>query len=187
MHPALETPRLILIPRTAEDNPALLPLFNNWDVVQFLSDAVPWPYPETGMDDYWREDLSHKMANGTEWCWTLRLKTNPDVPMGQINLRIWDEQEHRGFWLGKPYWGKGYMTEAADAVTRFWFMELNQPVLKISARVDNDASNRIKVSQGFKLVGGKDKSYAGGYSYKSLQWELTREEYIARRQNLAPQ
>lgn len=180
MFPSLETERLLLTPRVEADNAPLQPLFNDWAIIQNLTDLVPWPYPEDGTTEYWRDILSPKMASGDELCWAIRLKSDPADAIGQINLRPNAEDEHRGFWIGRPHWGQGYVTEAANAVTEYWFETMDKPKLIISARHDNDASNRIKEKQGFRLIKSVMKKYAGGFEHESLQWELTREEWRAR-------
>ena len=46
--PVLETPRLILRPMRAGDVPAIQRRFPKWEIVQYLHDEVPWPYPDDG-------------------------------------------------------------------------------------------------------------------------------------------
>lgn len=177
--PVLETARLLLVPRCAEDNAHLYPLFNDWEVIRFLSVVVPWPYPEDGVEKHWR-DLEARAATGEEFCWTLRPKEAPDIRMGQINLRAPHLEEHRGFWIGQPYRKRGFMQEAADEITRYAFEDQELPLLRIGARIDNDGSNRIKEKQGFREVGRMRKTYAGEEEHDSIIWELTRAEYLAR-------
>ncbi len=180
MFPALETPRLLLTPRVESDNADLQPLFNDWGIIQNLTDLVPWPYPDNGTEEYFRDLLGPKMASGEELCWAIRLKSDPSKAIGQINLRPTAEEEHRGFWIGQHYWRQGIITEAVAPVTEYWFEVLDKPLLIISARIDNAASNRVKESQGFRLIGRASKPYAGGFVHETLKWELTRDEWRAR-------
>lgn len=180
--PQLETKRLLLLPRCADDNAHLQTLFNCWDIIQFMVATVPWPYPDGGTQKFWQDYLEPKMKSGEEFCWTLRPKENPEIRMGQINLRAQGAaEEHRGFWLGVPYQKKGYMQEAADEVTRYAFEDQDYVRMVIGARNDNEASNRIKEKQGFIKRQGRIKKYAGGFEHESVQWELTRDNYFARR------
>lgn len=180
--PQLETVRLLLVPRCADDNPHLQPLFNNWNIIQFMVAAVPWPYPDDGCAQHWQDIVEPKMKLGEEFCWTLRAKENPEVRMGQINLRAQGAaEEHRGFWLGVPYQKQGFMQEAADEIMRYAFEEQGYARLLIGARDDNTASNRIKEKQGFRRIKSQIKKYAGGFEHESVQWELTRDDYFARR------
>ena len=48
-----------------------------------------------------------------------------------------------GYWLGRPFWGQGYATEAACRLLRFAFGELDTDVLRASWFHDNPASGRV--------------------------------------------
>jgi RimJ/RimL family protein N-acetyltransferase len=58
-----------------------------------------------------------------------------------------------GYWLGVPYWGKGYATEAARAVVDHAFGELGFEALQAGARVSNPASRRVLEKCGFQWTG----------------------------------
>lgn len=73
-----------------------------------------------------REIALPAKERGDVWYWTIRLKALLAELIGIISLRK-SEQEHRGFWLDPRWHGSGYMTEACDAVTDFWFDVLNFP------------------------------------------------------------
>jgi [ribosomal protein S5]-alanine N-acetyltransferase len=44
----LETRRLLLRPLALEDAEQIQRIFPHWDVVRYLADRVPWPYPDDG-------------------------------------------------------------------------------------------------------------------------------------------
>ena len=58
-----------------------------------------------------------------------------------------------GYWLGVPYWGKGYATEAARAVIDHAFTALGVDKLEAGARVTNPASRRVLEKCGFQWTG----------------------------------
>jgi [ribosomal protein S5]-alanine N-acetyltransferase len=51
----LETERLWLRPLELADAEQVQPLFARWEVVRFLNDKVPWPFPEDGVRTYYSE------------------------------------------------------------------------------------------------------------------------------------
>ena len=55
--PTLQTERLLLTPLQLADAPAMQRLFPQWEIVRFLNNRVPWPYPEDGALRY-IQDLS---------------------------------------------------------------------------------------------------------------------------------
>ena len=117
----LETERLVLRRLAETDAPAM---YRNWasdpEVTRFLT----WP-AHTGPDVtarvigtwlplYAKEDYYH---------WAITLKENGDEPIGvihgQVNRDL--EQVQIGYCLGRPWWHRGIMSEAAQAVIGFFF------------------------------------------------------------------
>jgi RimJ/RimL family protein N-acetyltransferase len=88
--------------------------------------------------------------------------------------------ENRGFWLGLPWHGRGLMTEAADAVTDYWFDVLKFPVLRIPKAAANIASRRISEKQGMRLVATEEREYVSGRTTAEI-WEITADEWRAHR------
>ncbi len=58
-----------------------------------------------------------------------------------------------GYWIGVPYWGNGYVTEAARAVLDYGFADLGHEVILGGARVSNPASRRVLEKCGFQWTG----------------------------------
>ena len=175
---ALETPRLTLNPLRLEDAPEIQATFPRWEIVRWLADEAPWPYPANGARAFLLERALPQMARMTAWHWSLRPKTAERPLIGMISLRD-KEDDHRGFWLVPECWGQGLMTEAAEAVTRFWFEDLDRPVLRIAKSAENVASRRISLRQGMRVIERFPKRYAGGEGPAEL-WEITQEEWRAR-------
>lgn len=175
--PILETPRLVLRPLRLADAEAAQRLFPHWEIVRYMTDRIPWPYPPDGTLTYFRENLLPAIRRGEAWCWTLRLRTSPAELIGLIELRARAE-ENRGFWIGIPWQQQGLMTEACDAVTEFWFNVLKQDVLRVSKAVSNVASRRLSEKQGARLIATENRNYVSGSGPAEI-WELTRDEWIA--------
>jgi len=175
----LETPRLYLRPLELEGAAQTQLLFPHWEVVRFLNSRVPWPYPPDGAETHFREVILPAMARGTQWHWTLRLKSNPDQLIGMISLMA-DQPDNRGFWLGVPWQGQGLMTEASEAATGYWFEKLEFPVLRAAKAIANAASRRISEKNGMRVVGVEERDYVSG-RYLTEVWEITAEEWRVRR------
>jgi RimJ/RimL family protein N-acetyltransferase len=178
--PTLETARLILCPVELADARQIQAIFPHWDVVKYLAaGAVPWPYPEEGALTYIRDIALPAMARGEEWVWTLRERSNPGQVMGLISLTN-EEDNHRGFWLGVPFRGRGFMTEAVEAATDYWFGELRRPLLRAPKAVANEGSRKISQRTGMRLVATMEREYVSGRLPAEL-WEITAEEWAVRR------
>jgi RimJ/RimL family protein N-acetyltransferase len=176
--PILATPRLILRPLELADAEAIQILFPRWEIVRFLASRVPWPYPADGALTFIRDIALPAMRQGTEWHWSIRLKTRPDQLIGEISLA--DKlNENRGFWLDPQWQGQGLMTEATAAVTDYWFETLERPVLRAPKAVANLPSRRISERSGMRVIKSEDWDYVSGRLATEV-WEITREEWRRR-------
>ncbi len=170
-----ETRRLILRPLQLEDAAQIQELFPQWEVVRFMLNRVPWPYPPDGALQWMRNVALPAMERGEAWHWTLRLKIVPEKIVGLISL-VRGEDNHRGFWLAPAHQGLGLMSEACEWVNDFWFDTLNFPLLRVSKAAANVASRRISEKQGMRKTGTTENDYVSG-RLPSDVWEITAEEW----------
>lgn len=174
--PTLKTKRLLLRPLTLDDAAGYSKYFIDYEVIRHLSSAVPWPYPKDGVADYLRAIILP--AQGTDrWAWGIFLQDNSSELIGCIDL--WQEgcPENRGFWLGKPFWGQGLMTEAAEVVTNFAFRELGFDKLIFSNALGNTRSRRVKEKTGARLVGTRPAKFVDPSLTEAETWELTKDDW----------
>jgi ribosomal-protein-alanine N-acetyltransferase len=179
MIPRLETHRLVLRPLEIGDAEQTQKLFPKWEIVRFLANSVPWPYPQNGAHAYYQNNAIPAMQRGDQWHWSLRLKTDPQRVIGCISLMNL-ENNNRGFWMGLPWQRNGLMSEAVEVVTDYWFSELRFSVLRAPKAVVNVASRRISEKCGMRVVAVEERDYVGG-RFTSEIWEITAEEWVARR------
>lgn len=179
--PVLETDRLVLRPLRQEDRPAIQRRFPQWEVVRYLAARVPWPYPTDDAARHVAECLE-QMARREKCYWAIFLKGGPADLIGRIDL--WPDdgvsRDQRGFWLDPEFAGRGLMTEAAERVTEFAFVDLGWPHLWLSNAEANGASGRIKEKQGARLIDREPSRYVSGEGTRMV-WLLTREDWLARR------
>ncbi len=171
----LYTPRLLLQPLTSADAEPVQRLFPQWEIVRYLANVVPWPYPPDGALSYHRDLALPAMERGEEWHWTLRLRTAPEAPIGAIGL-VAREDNNRGFWIAPAFQGQGLMTEAANAANDYWFDVLGFSRLRVVKAAANTASSRISQRQGMRLIERIEKDYVSG-RLPSEVWEITAEEW----------
>jgi [ribosomal protein S5]-alanine N-acetyltransferase len=176
--PALETSRLVLRPLELADAEQAQALFPHWEIVRYIRNAVPWPYPPDGAYNFYRDVTLPAVARGDEWAWTLRLKAAPDKLIGAISL-FRSETDNRGFWLGLPWQRQGLMTEACEIVTGYWFEALKFPVLRVPKAIANAGSRRISERQGMRVIAREDRDYVSGRLPSEI-WEITAQEWLQR-------
>jgi ribosomal-protein-alanine N-acetyltransferase len=177
--PTLQTPRVVLRPLELADATQAQVLFPHWEIVRYIRNAVPWPYPPDGAYKFYRDITLPAVARGDEWAWMLRLKSSPEQLIGAISL-FRSETDNRGFWLGLPWQKQGLMTEACNAVTEYWFEVLKFPVLRVPKAVANTGSRRISEKQGMRVIAREDRDYVSGRLPSEI-WEITAEEWSQRK------
>ena len=175
----LETERLLLQPLTQADAPAIQAAFPVWEVVRWLANVVPWPYPEDGAETFVSQVALPAMAEGTAWHWSIRRKAEPERLIGVVTLTDKDD-DNRGFWIDPVQQGQGFATEASAAVTDYWFDVLGRPVLRVPKAVANPASRRVSEKQGMRVVRRLELSLVSGIEEAEL-WEIDRERWRASR------
>ena len=182
MTPTLETRRLILRPLGLADAAQTQRLFPYWEIVRFLANVVPWPYPADGAYAYYRDIALPSVERGEAWYWSLRLKEDPCQLIGVISLAT--GETNRGFWLGLQWQGRGLMMEAADAATDYWFEVLKFPVLRVPKAIENSGSRRISEKQGMRVIATVERDYVSGRLPSEI-WEITADEWRDRKRKLA--
>lgn len=171
------TERLILSPLEIADAEQIQALFPHWEIVRYLLNRVPWPYPPDGALQFCREIALPQMERGEAWHWTLRLRAEPSQMIGLISL-VKGEADNRGFWLSPPWQGQGLMSEACAWANDYWFDTLGFPVLRVAKAITNQASRRISEKQGMRNVGIGERNYVSGRLPTEI-WEITADEWHA--------
>jgi ribosomal-protein-alanine N-acetyltransferase len=85
-----------------------------------------------------------------------------------------------GYWIGKPYWGMGYATEAVRALVQYAFATERFAYLTVGHFSDNPASARVIAKAGFTRH-GKEVRECAARSEKAycLTYRLDRDKALA--------
>lgn len=163
------TRRLTLRPGWPEDAPALTQAIAHEDVVAKLSRA-PWPYT---LDDA-TAFLSQPAAPTIPRFVILSHDAAYPQIVGGIGLTP-DAQGHEfGYWLTPAAWGRGYATEAGQAVIDMARHALGIRHIHAGHFVDNPASGRVLTKLGFRPTGRVEPriSRARGHAAPCALFEL---------------
>jgi RimJ/RimL family protein N-acetyltransferase len=144
--PVLETKRLALRAPQLEDAKTVAMLANDRRIAENTA-RIPHPYREADATSFIAG--ANKPAGDALFLITLRDGT----VVGSCGLMLQDGTPELGYWLGVPYWGKGYATEALHALIDYAFTDLGHAALQAGARVTNPASRRVLEKCGFQWTG----------------------------------
>jgi RimJ/RimL family protein N-acetyltransferase len=137
----LETERLLLRPPEAGDTPRIVTLIGDYDIAKNLSTA-PHPYGEEDAKNFLARQEEGR-ARGQSHVFAI-VPRDEGALIGSCGLHLKDDGVFEiGYWLGKPYWGQGYASEAARRLAGFGFHDLDAPVLRAGYFHDNPASGRV--------------------------------------------
>lgn len=164
----LETSRLRLRPMAMEDAPDVYPFMLDPEIAANTA-LIPYPYPP-GAAEGWIQACMATADHGEEYTFAIRLKQSDggDRFIGAIGIGPDGGFPYRGqigYWLGKPYWGQGYMSEAARRVIRFGFEELGMHRIYATHFDFNPASGRVMQKAGMRYEGTQR-----GFLLKDGRW-----------------
>ena len=178
--PVIRTERLRLRPVREGDAEHLFALFANWEVMRWLS-SPPWPYTR----DHAAEFIDARMRPDRNFITAVIVRDDTFIgSLGAIVKPASANQRERGYnlgyWLGEPYWGHGYMSEAARAFVTYVFAAIPDNAIYSGAFVGNEASLRIQHKLGFEHDGNATlSSNPNGKEMPHVSTVLTRQRFAA--------
>ena len=148
--PIIPTARLILRPLVLEDASALHQIYQGEGVLRYFPSPLPPPLEKVQkfIQDQARHWDEHGYGN-----WAL-------VPQDGSQLIGWagpqflpeTGETEIGYLLARPFWGKGYATEAALASLNFIFTNFDFPHIIALVHPDNAASRHVLEKCGLRLL-----------------------------------
>ena len=135
--------------------------------------TIPHPYPD-GAAETWiaaeKEDV-------------VRFGIDDGQLVGVIGLHL-NRQDNRaelGYWIGVPFWGRGYATEAATEVVRYGFEELGLNKIYAGYFSRNPASGNVLRKIGMRHEGTLRQQHRKWGEYVDVEfYALTRDEFTSR-------
>lgn len=166
----IRTPRLLLRPPLPADVAVLSEQSSDFDISRMTS-RMPFPNPPDSVRQ-WMASLS----SGEELA---RVALLNDAPIGVCShmFRQGPGVSEIGYWVGKPFWGRGFATEMLRALIRSGFEIHGLDRITIRHFIDNPASARVIAKCGFvathRSVG---QSLARGTSTQSQNYALSHDQ-----------
>lgn len=137
-----ETERLILRRLEKADAPRLQQFAGAYEIA---SNTLTMPHPyEEGLAESFIERVSEEWDQGNSYIFCIALKSD-NLFMGILGVHpvMSNRNAEIGYWLGVPYWNKGYVTEAARRIVQFGFEDLKLNRIHAAYFTRNPASGRI--------------------------------------------
>ncbi|KOO47593.1 GNAT family N-acetyltransferase [Priestia koreensis] len=177
MTPTLHTERLTLRPLREEDAPFVEKLASD----RLIADTtllIPHPYPE-GEARNWIIRSKKKAEQQEAYTFAITDKqTGEIIGTYTLKLELLHQKAELGYWIGVPFWGKGYMTEVTKRMIQYGFDELGLNKIHASALARNPASTNIMKKCGMSYEGTfKHHIFKWGQPEDSEFYAILKEEY----------
>jgi RimJ/RimL family protein N-acetyltransferase len=188
----LYTPRLILRPFTLADAKRVQELAGDIRVAQ-MTDLIPHPYPD-GVAESWIATHAAAAEEGSEFNFAITLagtrtpgrENDPGDTghvIGTVCLVRGDSAEAAklGYWIGVPYWSRGFATEAAAAALKFGFNRRGYQRVVSFHYAPNAASGRVLQKLGLTQTGTSQRFIERrNATFDLVHYAITREQWSRR-------
>lgn len=141
---------------------------------------IPLPFDESHAAAFVGDILASNRADGGLGIVVARAKM-PQRAIGLASFAGEGDCAEIGWWFAPSVWGKGFATEAIDALIGIAFALPRLQRLTAGAFADNPASLRVHVKLGFSTDRVREKfSVARNSASPHVDMSLTRDAYLAR-------
>lgn len=157
-----------------DDVPKICQYLSDLEVLRYLSGDIIYPYTEQRAQAFiagtmgWFP-LCCAIQIDEDFAGIITLSEKSDIY--RVNLEL-------GYWLGKPFWGQGIMTEAIRQMTNVAFRQ--EGITRVFANVfeDNKSSCRALEKNGYEQEGyQKNALYKDGKIYNCMVYAMIKDEW----------
>jgi [ribosomal protein S5]-alanine N-acetyltransferase len=176
----IETERLILRPLTTEDSEGLFRIFSDPEVTRYL-EITPLKFASEGkaLLEYFNGQFERK--SGVRW----GIERKQDGALlgtcGFHSVELWVFKAELSYDIGRPYWGKGIVPEAAKALLQHAFGEMGMNRVQASVLPEAAASAKVLEKLGFHREGVlRETGYWKGRFWDKVTYSLLKREWEER-------
>ena len=173
----IETRRLVLRDFTFDDV-ARTSLYAGDPAVARMMAPVPLPFTPAHASAFIGDVLASNASGGGLGLAVAR-RREPEAMIGTVTFAGAGSSVEIGWWFGRPFWGKGFATEAVSALLAVAFQAPGLALVTAGAFADNPASLRVHEKLGFRITGqSRRMSQARGIMVDHVDMALTRPDWL---------
>lgn len=159
MQPNIDTARLILRAFDLSDAKCVAGLAGD-KVISDMTANIPHPYTLSDAES-WIKTHEQLFSSGKGVVYAITLKENSKL-IGAVSVpKIEEDTGTLGYWLGVPYWGCGYATEASNALITFSKHNLGLARLQVMHLVGNERSKSVIQKLGVTYIENRTNRMQG--------------------------
>ena len=173
--PQLQTGRLMLRDLSPDDAPHIFRIFSDEEVTRYYDLDT---FSDASQAEELVDRFKRRFDNGIGLRWAIVECERPEVVVGTCGYNIWIQPSARaviGYDLARPYWRRGIMTEALEAVIEFGFERMGLNRIEAVVFVENVASHRLLEKLRFEREGVlRDYEFLKGRFVDMVMYSLLR-------------
>ncbi len=150
--------RVVVSEIRPSDKPAFVQYLNDEDLYKTTL-RIPSPYTEADAEKFIgiTAEATSKHGNPVHFA----IRDESEMAIGGISFDglIYGHRAEIGYWLAKPFWGRGIMTAVVGALCDFAVAEWKLVRITAHVFVGNDASSKVLIKNGFQLEGRMQKHH----------------------------
>lgn len=150
------------------DSAPVFDLARAWEIAQ--NTFVPHPYSRADAQEF-VERVREQWSADEAYVFAI-LDQASDTFVGSMGIHP-ESQHHSatvGYWIGKPYWGRGFATAALRLLIRFGFERLQLNRIEAGHLAGNAASGRVMQKAGMRCEGKRRQSQFHRGQFKDAVW-----------------
>ena len=165
----IETGRLILRPFRRSDAGDVQLLAGD-RLIADTTLSIPHPYTDI-MAEKWISRHPAQFKAGEAAVFAVILRESGGL-IGAIGLELQPvyQRAELGFWIGRPFWNRGYCQEAGQAVLEYGFVELNLNRIQANHFRRNPASGRVMQKLGMLYEGCARQQVKKWNQFEDVVW-----------------
>jgi len=128
-------------------------IFDNYASDPEVTRYVTWrPYKDRRDVVPFLQSRLDRWDSGEEYSWALTLPPDDRI-IGMIGCRVREHTADIGYVLGRDYWNRGFVTEAAEAIVDWAIQVESISRVKAVCDIENKASSRVLEKVGMQREG----------------------------------
>ncbi len=143
---------IALSPPGPKDIPAYLEHLGEPEISETTC-AIPYPYTLADAENWLAMVRRETSRAGTPLNWAIRNETGGLI--GGIGFKEFKRGESAeiGYWIAKPYWGRGIATKSVRRLCEYAFSEFSFVRITALVFLFNEASCKVLIKAGFRFEG----------------------------------
>lgn len=158
MRATLETDRLVLRPIEMGDAANISKLAGIPSIAR-MTGSIPSPFPVLSAEIRCQIFRLHQKS-AKEFAYAISIGGGELMGIVSLFRRSETEDYELGYWIGEPYWGRGYMTEACAAILKEYADCFPGKPVTAGVFEDNKASISVLQKLGFVETGTKEDYFS---------------------------